>query len=298
MKNKHSIGIIIPSYNSKKTIVQCLNAVLTQSYKKPYKVIVVDSSEDGTDEIIKKMYPQVNLIHIPQKTLPGAARNIGVQEFDSEYVAFTDTDCIVDHNWIKNILKRMREGGYEAIGGVIANGTPESISGTLGYLNEFSFYLPGTRSGTVEGLATANVSYKTGVFREQKFIESHFAGEDTIFHYSIIDNGGKLFLDNQIKVIHKNRKGFINVLRHQRKIGEGAGVARIVMNRDLLLVQNPILCILVLPWIRMARMLWRIFLIDKHLWKKTMLFSPLSLLIAYFWSIGFLHSVLNKKTSV
>ena len=141
MEGLPSISIIIPSYNSKKTIMQCLNSVLNQSYKGIDQVIVVDSSDDGTDEVIKDFFPSVKLIHLREKTLPGAARNIGAGATNSEYIAFTDTDCIVDYYWIENILHRMENGGHDAVGGVILNGTPESWSGTLGYLNEFTYVL-------------------------------------------------------------------------------------------------------------------------------------------------------------
>ena len=281
MSNNHSICIVIPSYNSKKTINQCLNSVLNQSFRDVQKVIVVDSSDDGTDDVIKQLFPTVKLIHIPNKTLPGAARNIGVRDASSEYIAFTDTDCIVDYYWIENMIRRMVSTNSDAVGGAVINGTPESISGTIGYLNEFSFYLPGIKTGFVNGLATANVCYKRSVFDKQQFMETHFAGE--------------LFFDRTIKVKHKNRKGFLNVLKHQRKMGEGAGIARIVMKRDLVLLSHPILLILILPWIRLTKMHRRLFLKDKRLWKKTILFFPLSVLIAYFWSFGFLHSILSEK---
>ena len=295
MSNNPSICIVIPSYNAKKTIRQCLNSVLNQSYRDVQEVIVVDSSDDGTDDVIRQLFPTVKLIHLPNKTLPGAARNIGVRDLSSEYIAFTDTDCIVDYYWIENMIRRMVCANYDAVGGAVINGTPESVSGTLGYLNEFSFFLPGIKTGFVNGLATANVCYKRSVFDKQQFMETHFAGEDTIFHWSIEDNGGKLFFDRTVKVTHKNRKGFLNVLKHQRKMGEGAGIARIVMKRDLVLHNHPILSISILPWIRVLKMNHRIFVNNRKLWKKIILFSPLSLIIAYSWSLGFFQSLLKYE---
>ena len=112
MKSHPSVSIVIPSYNSGKTIVQCLNSVLNQSHENVEQVVVVDSSDDGTDEIIKKFFPGVKLIHFRERTLAGAARNIGVGATNSEYIAFTDTDCIVDHCWIENILRRMENTRY------------------------------------------------------------------------------------------------------------------------------------------------------------------------------------------
>ena len=79
MKSHSSISIVIPSYNSKQTINQCLNSVLNQSYQGIQEVIIVDSSDDGTDDVIRQLFPSVKLIHLPKKTFPGAALNMGVR---------------------------------------------------------------------------------------------------------------------------------------------------------------------------------------------------------------------------
>ncbi|MFO7665571.1 MAG: glycosyltransferase [Desulfobacterales bacterium] len=295
MKKQNIIDIIIPSYNSKKTIIQCLESVFKQSYKNTYKVIVVDSSNDGTDEIIRKFFPQVHLIYLDKQTYPGAARNIGVQECFSKYIGFTDTDCIVDYYWIDRIIARMTENQCDAVGGSVINGTPYSIIGTLGYFNEFSAFMPGMKSGFVKATATANVCYKKDIFKNQMFIESSFAGEDTVFHWTILENGGSLFFDPSIKVTHLNKTGMKNVLQHQLRIGQGAGKARILLKKDLVLIHFPVLCILILPWIRFLRMQKRIFHYDKTIWKKVLFFSPLSFLISYSWCIGFFRSVKTNQ---
>ena len=93
MKSDLSISFVILSYNSKETISQCLNSVLNQSYRNIVEVIVVDFSNDGTDDIIRQRFPTIKLIHCPKKTLPGSARNIGFKAVKSEYIEFTDTDC-------------------------------------------------------------------------------------------------------------------------------------------------------------------------------------------------------------
>lgn len=296
MKNSPCISVIIPSYNSQQTITDCLSSVLAQSYEGPYEVIVVDSSDDGTDELIRRGFPAVTLIHLDKKTFPGPARNIGVKAANSEYVAFTDTDCIVAYDWLEMILKRMEKDHYDVVGGVIINGTPESVSGSLGHLNEFSLFLPGMKSGEVSGIATANVCYRRDIFDKQRFNETHFAGEDTLFHWTILGRGGTLFIDSGIKVTHLNRRGLKNVLRHQRKIGEGAGIARMLIGKDLFLVRNPILTLSVLPWIRLFRSYKRAFLCDKSLWKRTIPFFPLAFLISFSWCLGFFCSTVNKIT--
>jgi glycosyltransferase involved in cell wall biosynthesis len=50
-------SVIIPSYNSEKTIDACLASVTGQRTALPYEVIVVDSSDDNTKNIINNCYP-------------------------------------------------------------------------------------------------------------------------------------------------------------------------------------------------------------------------------------------------
>ena len=192
-------------------------------------------------------------------------------------------------------MVRSLQNDTYVLGGAVINGTPNSLSGTLGYLNEFSFYLPGGKTGFVDGLATANVCYRKQIFDKHQFMEAHFAGEDTLFHWSIMDTGKKLYFDPTVRVNHMNRTGFMNVLKHQRKMGVGAGLARIIMKRDLLLVNYPIFSILVLPWIRILRMYKRLFFNNKNILKKVILFFPISLIIAYSWSLGFYQSIIRYK---
>ena len=165
----------------------------------------------------------------------------------------------------------------------------------LNEFSEFSFFLPERRSGFAKRLATANVCYKRSIFDEHKFIETHFAGEDTAFHWTILNNGGKLFFDEKAKVIHKNRKGFMNVFKHQHKLGEGAGIARIIMKRDLFLVKCPIIPLVIIPWYRTFRICRRAFLMNKKLWRQTIMYFPLSLLLSMSWSLGLFQSLLRHK---
>lgn len=79
MNNHASVSIVLPSYNSKQTINQCLNSILNQSYQGINEVIIVDSSDDGTDDLIRQLFPSLKLIHLSKKTFPGAALNIGVR---------------------------------------------------------------------------------------------------------------------------------------------------------------------------------------------------------------------------
>lgn len=113
------ISVIIPVRNEADKIEQCLKAVFAQS-RKPYEVIIVDGhSNDGTVERARK-FP-VKILYEDYHNRAGACQ-IGTQNAEGEYIAFTDADCIPDREWLANLTKELNDGivgvggRYEDIG--------------------------------------------------------------------------------------------------------------------------------------------------------------------------------------
>ena len=56
------VSVIIPNYNGKKYLKNCLDAMARQVYR-DFEVILVDNgSEDGSVEYLQEYYPWVRLI--------------------------------------------------------------------------------------------------------------------------------------------------------------------------------------------------------------------------------------------
>jgi len=113
-----SISVVVPTYNvesTRGTMRQCLESVVSQDAPAD-EIIVVDSSDDGTTDVIREFEPAVRLIHLPQPTFAGDALNLGVREASGEAIAFIDSDCVAERTWIKGI----REGYAQNDGAVDA----------------------------------------------------------------------------------------------------------------------------------------------------------------------------------
>lgn len=137
MKEKISVSVVIPMHNAKHTISECLLA-LDQQNKRPDEVIIVDNnSKDGSYEIVKqgsKSYTNLNIILSTQiKQGPAAARNTGISLASGKIIAFIDSDCIPNKDWIRNIKKIFHEDeDLDAVGGIECGFYPiNSISGKL-----------------------------------------------------------------------------------------------------------------------------------------------------------------------
>ncbi|MDY7031766.1 MAG: glycosyltransferase [Thermodesulfobacteriota bacterium] len=111
------ISVVIPVKNEEEKIEECLKAVLSQSIE-PCEVIVVDGhSSDGTVEKasefpVKVLYEEYSAV--------GGARQVGVENAEGEYVAFTDADCIPGQDWLENLIKEF-DDGIVGVGGGTKN---------------------------------------------------------------------------------------------------------------------------------------------------------------------------------
>lgn len=97
------ISVIIPVYNCKEYINETIISVLSQSYA-PYEIIVIDSSTDGTWEVIRKYASKIRYIFQPKQGI-GAARNAGINAAKGNFFAHLDADDI----WMKEKLELQRE---------------------------------------------------------------------------------------------------------------------------------------------------------------------------------------------
>jgi glycosyltransferase involved in cell wall biosynthesis len=104
-------SIIIPVYNVKQYLWDCLNSVVAQTYP-DYEVICVnDGSTDGSLAILEEFqqkYNQITVITQPNKGL-SAARNAGIQVAKGDYLFFLDSDDWIESNSLE-ILAQKQEG--------------------------------------------------------------------------------------------------------------------------------------------------------------------------------------------
>lgn len=101
------ISIIIPVYNVEKTLRQCLDSVLGQSYKNFEVIIVDDGSPDGSPAICDEYAEKDSRIKVIHKENGGvsSARNVGLQYAKGDWVTFVDSDDWLEPNYCEVISK-------------------------------------------------------------------------------------------------------------------------------------------------------------------------------------------------
>jgi GT2 family glycosyltransferase len=84
------VTVVVLTHNRAKEVLQTVRHLFALPEKPP--IIVVDNgSQDGTSALVAKAYPQIRILRM-EKNIGAAARNAGVRESTTRYVALCDDD--------------------------------------------------------------------------------------------------------------------------------------------------------------------------------------------------------------
>jgi glycosyltransferase involved in cell wall biosynthesis len=95
-----TVSVIIPTYNSAAFVSEALDSILSQTCPVTEIIVVDDGSTDSTREIVSG-YHEVQCIEKNHEG-PSAARNAGIRQAKSKYVAFLDSDDL----WLPDKIEK------------------------------------------------------------------------------------------------------------------------------------------------------------------------------------------------
>src|SRR6266403_667522 len=132
------VSVVICAYNAEPTMRACLTSLQNLKYPAFEVIVVDDGSTDRTGKIADG-FEGIHVIHQENKGL-SAARNVGIAASLGEIVAFTDSDCVVDPDWLHYLVATFLQTGLPAVGGpnlpppedsVVAAGVAASPGGPM-----------------------------------------------------------------------------------------------------------------------------------------------------------------------
>ncbi len=111
-----SVSVVIASYNGERTLELCLKSLRKLNYP-DYEVILVDDGSTDRSAEIAKEYPFVRYIAHPVNKGLSVARNTGINAAKGQIVAFTDSDCRADEDWLYYLIGDLVNSQFAGIGG-------------------------------------------------------------------------------------------------------------------------------------------------------------------------------------
>jgi GT2 family glycosyltransferase len=108
-------SVIVPHFNQTTLLEHCLQSLERQSLSRErFEIIVADNGTPGGVGQLEAKFPAVVFVHAAER---GAAhaRNAAIAHAKGAAIAFTDADCIVDRNWLREGLDALK--GADLAGG-------------------------------------------------------------------------------------------------------------------------------------------------------------------------------------
>ena len=211
MENK--ICIVVPVRGDSDVFRKCVSSLLDLDYEN-YEIIIVDDSEKGIIE--RTSFPQEIEVGNSFTKGPSYARNLAAKNTDAEFLAFTDSDCIVDKNWLKALMKGFEEyPNAAACGGMqrLPQDAAEFERKVFLFMKKAGFITDYMRKARKPGIAevnhnaSCNVIYRRNIFlKEGGFLEGLWPGEDVELDYRLKKKGYKIVFNPKAVVYHYKPK--------------------------------------------------------------------------------------------
>ena len=191
------INIIVPVFNSEKTIHKCLNSIKNQTSTNYNVFIIDDGSTDNSREIIHKFVNEDRrFIYKYQKNAGvSAARNNGLSMLNGDFVMFVDSDDYLEIDSIDILTKLANETEASII-------EFKSIQDNYKYDIDKNSYLIEDYNTAIERMYKSNIIAVWNKFINVKLLENLFflenleVGEDALFNFQIIKKANKIIFLN------------------------------------------------------------------------------------------------------
>src|SRR5213596_1295364 len=220
------VSVIVCSYNGGRTLAACLDSLGKLNYHE-YEVILVDDGSTDDTPYIAAQYPTVRYIHQSNHGL-SHARNTGAAAARGEVFAYTDSDCMVDPDWLYYLIGTLVSGDYAGVGG--PNVTPPAKS----WIQACVAAAPGGPSHVLltdvvaEHIPGCNMAFYGWAFENVGGFDTEYrkAGDDVDFCWRIQQAGWVVAFSPTAIVWHYRRFTLRAFLRQQDGYGEAESLLR------------------------------------------------------------------------
>lgn len=109
------ISVVVPVYNVELYLAQCINSILSQTYKNLEIILIDDGSTDSSPQICDEFALEDGRIKVIHQKNGGLsdARNTGISLCTGKYIAFIDSDDFVDYEYFSFLHRLIRSGEYQ-----------------------------------------------------------------------------------------------------------------------------------------------------------------------------------------
>jgi cellulose synthase/poly-beta-1,6-N-acetylglucosamine synthase-like glycosyltransferase len=216
--------VIVPVRDGESTIADCLDSILATDFPPERReILVVDNgSSDGTAALIQSR--PVRYLREQRRGVSNA-RNRGIAESNGEILAFVDSDCLVDPQWLTELVRPFDDPEVGSVGGDLQHAPPTTAAERqaarmLGNWQRFAF------TSNPAYPITANAAYRRDVLERIGPFDPHLTrAQDVELGLRFQERSGRrLAYAERATARHRNRQTQHGFFRQQLGWAYGAGL--------------------------------------------------------------------------
>jgi GT2 family glycosyltransferase len=225
-----SFSVIIPTRNRHASLDACLQGIATLDYPRAkLQVIVVnDGGADIPPAQVRGWQKELDLCLLNQANLgPGAARNAGASLARSDWLVFTDDDCVPQGDWLSEMTRATQLHPNAVLGGETVNGLRDNVYAEasqclVAFLNEY-YHVRAKKHSQAAFLTSNNLAMARRAFEAVGgFDETFWFAEDRDLCARLGRAGFPLRRVPEARVVHTRKMGWIDFVRQHMSYGRGA----------------------------------------------------------------------------
>lgn len=229
------ISVIVPCKNRIDKLTLCINSIYEsidyarKEKKIDYEILIInDHSDEGFREQVQKLFPGIIIVD-SDGIGPGYARNLGIKSTKGEYIFFTDSDCIVAKDWIKEGIRILSESSALVVQGIpwlfqqnenVYMGNQEQKL----YEIMFSTYL--YDENKTKMIDSRNLLINRGITKvlgDEVFAEkmAKATAESRVFGNRCLDKNIEILFDKDLRIYHEDSKNIESICKQKYRHGSG-----------------------------------------------------------------------------
>lgn len=291
-----SATVIIPAYNSHKTLERSVLGCQEQTaWEDLDKIIIVDSSDDPASlqllEKLKQM-KKVDVITSGVRVMPAIQRNIGAKNANSRIICFLDSDAYPAKDWIEKIIKVYKSGTLVGAGSYKLPEFQRKIKIAIAqYYLEFNEFINVGKPRRKKLAPSCNLFCDRELFHKVNGFPEIRASEDTLFGLKVSKFADIIFYPD-ISVFHIFRDTKEHYFKNQVLLGKYIFIYRKKVYNSF--YYRGILPYIFFPFfmvVKLFRILGRIVKADGYHIKLFLSSSGLFFAGLFYWGKGFLKGI-------
>ena len=226
---KPELTVIIPSYNPNPLLLRALYESLLNQRFKAFEVVIVDDASTNAPDYATIRDPRFRVLRQHRNRGPAACRNLGAKASESEYLFFTDTDCELDPETLKQVAEGLHQSAILAGNTITRAVTPIGKSVALlgfpgGGIIGFDKVWRVDTDGYTTSFSSCNLACRKTVFEALGGFDESFpvaGGEDTVLAWKALRSGCRIRYLQDMMVFHIEKSTLKDFFRWQITRGRG-----------------------------------------------------------------------------